>query len=327
MMPVLIAAGWAIALAVVAWWWLLRSTPPELPQLGGILSTAKFFTVGEDKAHGVAAERSYLRYVPTDCPRGAPLLLVLHGPHGSAAQIRRYTGYEFERLAEAHKFIVAYPEGFGGYWNDVRRKGGYAAKQQDVDDVGFLRALVKSYRQLDGVGKVFAVGYSNGAQMCFRLALDAPGMLDAMAVFGACMPTPDNSVSAPLDRPLSMMIVNGTDDPINPYGGGHVTIFGFGDRGTVLSTVQTAEYFAAQLGDNVRADGPIEIVAPAAGQNTSVELRSWRAWPRGEVLLYTVQRGGHVVPQPHYRFFRLAGRTEMRFNAPDACWAFFSPDT
>lgn len=320
----LLVVAVAVVVAGGAWWWLLHSVAPPVPQHGGTYSCCALYPTGAgaDAAWRSEANRTYELYVPADCPRGAPIMLVLHGSNGDAATIRRYTGYEFERLADEHQFIVVYPEGTRGYWNDVRRKGGYAAKTLQIDDVGFLRALIGLLQSAHGEGEVFGVGFSNGGQMCLRMALDAPGSLDAVVLIAASMPTADNSESPPLDRPLPVMIINGTADPINPYDGGLVTIFGFGTRGTVLSSVDTAEYFASQLGDATH-EGPDVVVPRSPDCDTWVDRREWRAGPGREVALVTVHGGGHVVPQPHYRFFRLAGPTELRFNAPRACWTFF----
>jgi polyhydroxybutyrate depolymerase len=306
----------ALVLIVVAYWWFLYSPKPAPPELSAPLAAAKLIRS--------TGERDFHMFVPARIEKNATLLLVLHGSGGDASQMRRYTGYEFERLADEHGFIVAYPEGFGGYWNDARKKGRFPAKKLGIDDVGFLRDLIEHFRRTHHVGRVFAVGYSNGGHMCFRLALEAPDMIDGFAVFGANMPTDDNCICPPLTRPIRALFVNGTRDPINPYEGGRVTIFGFGDRGTVRSAVESAKYFAHQLGAEVERLGPNAVVPATPDSATWVDERAWRASSNGEVALFTVHDGGHVIPQPRYRFPRIVGRTEMRFNAPAACWKFFS---
>lgn len=301
---------------LVAWWRLLYSAPPVRPELSAPVTKGSLST-------NVRA-RTFQEFVPTACSPGAPLLLVLHGSRGDADQMRRYTGYEFERLADAHGFIVVYPEGYLRYWNDARRKGNWPAKTLGVDDVGFLRDLVQHVHEEHGRGPVFAAGYSNGGHMCFRLALEAPDLVDGVAVFGANMPTDDNCVSPPATRPVPAMFVNGTRDPINPYDGGRVAIFGFGDRGTVRSSVASAEYFARLLGTDAKGEQPEAVVPAASDRATWVEHRAWTGLRGGEVALYTVHGGGHTIPQSRYRFPRLIGPTETRFDAPAACWAFFA---
>src|SRR3954466_11279020 len=63
-------------------------------------------------------ERSYVAFVPAKLAKGAPLLLVLHGSYLDGKRMRRLTGYEFDELADKKGFAVAYPDGYGGTWND-----------------------------------------------------------------------------------------------------------------------------------------------------------------------------------------------------------------
>lgn len=312
----ILAAALAALVLVVAWWRLFRDFASQPPILSAPVALENLATA--------SGTRTYKVFVPTAFCSSNALLLVLHGSAGSADQMRRYTGQEFERLADEHGFIVAYPEGYRGYWNDARRKGGYAAKRHDIDDVAFLRALIEHLRARHGVGDVFAVGYSNGGYMCIRMALEAGDAVRAIAMFGANMPTDDNCVAPALVRQMPAMLVNGTRDPITPYDGGHVSIFGFGDRGTVRSALASAQYFAARLAGDVAVEGA-SVVEPVADRTgTHVDLTSWGSASGDRVLLYTVHGGGHVVPQPRYRFARFVGETEMRFNAPAAVCDFFA---
>ncbi|WP_252406503.1 hypothetical protein, partial [Acinetobacter pittii] len=75
------------------------------------------------------------------------MLVVLHGSRGDGAQMRRISGYGFDRLAAQEGFLVAYPDGFEGHWNDCRKAASYSARLRDVDDVAFLRALVARLAQ------------------------------------------------------------------------------------------------------------------------------------------------------------------------------------
>jgi len=81
--------------------------------------------------------------------------------------------------------------------------------------------------------------------MSIRLALELPDEIRAVAAISASLPTPENLDCHPSGHPVSVLVMNGTADPINPYKGGKVSIFGFGDRGTVLSSEDTARYFVA----------------------------------------------------------------------------------
>ncbi|MEO8620141.1 MAG: alpha/beta fold hydrolase [bacterium] len=310
-----IGATLAVA-AGLAFWRFIHSPEPAAPKLSApVMAGALGTSMGQ---------RTFQLFIPANCPKDAALVLVLHGSGSSAAGMRKFTGHEFERLADEHGFIVAYPDGYRGYWNDGRKKGSFAAKKLGVDDVSFLRALVQHIREERSVGPVFAFGYSNGGHMCFRLALEAPDRIDAFAVVGANMPTDDNCICPLPTQPVPAMLVNGTSDPINPYGGGRVTIFGFGDRGTVRSAVESAEYFARLFAPGVQRAQAQVVVPPTSDHATWVERDQWVAASGNVVALLTVHGGGHVIPQPHYRFPRIIGHTEMRFNAPRECWTFFS---
>ncbi|PNG62082.1 polyhydroxybutyrate depolymerase, partial [Vibrio vulnificus] len=48
-------------------------------------------------------------------------LVVLHGSRGDGAQMRRISGYGFDRLAAQEGFLVAYPDGLEGHWDDFRQ--------------------------------------------------------------------------------------------------------------------------------------------------------------------------------------------------------------
>lgn len=296
---------------------VLLGYAPSLPppdNLTGLLQRESLTVSGR--------ERTFLSYVPAELPQKAPLLIVLHGSTQDAQGIREYSGYEFERLADAHKFLVAYPNGYEKNWNDCRRAATYPARALDIDDKGFLAALVShtvTSRQADPA-RVFVVGYSNGGQLAFRLALEMPDRFAGLAAIAANLPTDDNSICQKSGRAVPLAIVNGTNDPINPYGGGRVTLFGFGDRGTVVSSPETAAQFA-RLYPEARERAP--PVMGEKGEHAWVERMAWDVGGEPRVILYSVIGGGHVVPQPHYRAPRMLGRTTREFNAPQAIWTFF----
>ncbi|HEX2190210.1 MAG TPA: PHB depolymerase family esterase [Longimicrobiaceae bacterium] len=269
--------------------------------------------------------RSYAFFAPAKLAPGAPLVLALHGSMGDAGQMRQATRYGFERLADRHGFVVVYPEGYENHWNDCRKQGPYAAKRLGIDDIGFLRALVARFRSTHGVdpARVFAVGLSNGGHLAYRLALETPDLVRAVAAVGANLPAPENLDCTPAPGVTSVLVLNGTADPINPYGGGKVTLFGFGDRGRVLSSRETARYFARRNG--IAASPVTEAVAQSEDSApTSAERTLWRSATGSEVLLYTIHGGGHTIPQPHARFPRLLGRTHRALDGPAEIWSFFA---
>jgi polyhydroxybutyrate depolymerase len=295
----LVAAAVVLAGLLFAFVW----TPePQPPQLSGRLVRGAM-TVG-------GRERSYLLYLPRGLAGGAPLVMALHGSGESGARMRVATGYGFERLADEHRFAVVYPNGFEGYWNACNIVGDYSANTLGIDDVGFLTALAdKLARQIGSdPRKVFAMGLSRGGHMAFRLALEAPQRFRAVAAVAANMPTRGNSRCKPHGATPSVLIVNGTRDPLNPYEGGDARLFGlFMDRGPVLSSHDTAGYFAR-----------LNAIQGAPRVQDRTEL--WHGTVDVELVSHD---GGHVLPQPYRRYPRLLGPTPATPNGPALIWSFF----
>jgi polyhydroxybutyrate depolymerase len=294
--------------------YFIYSPAPVVPHLTGQLTPGSIETGGR--------ARTYLLYVPKGIPRGAPLVIVMHGSGGDGAQIRKWTGYGFDRLADEHKFAVAYPDAFEGYWNGCNIVGDYAANKLDIDDVGFLSALADRLVAEIGVDptRVFATGVSRGGHMAFRLALQAPSHFRAVAAVAASVPTPDNFKCRRAENGTSsVMIMNGTLDPLNPFNGGEVNLYGFIKRGTVLSSRQSAQYFADL--NNIRG-APQTTETPVA-DGVRVERILWRDDSTKEVELVAIHGSGHCMPQPYCRYPRILGPTPEEPNGPEVIWAFF----
>jgi polyhydroxybutyrate depolymerase len=120
-----------------------------------------------------------------------------------------------------------------------------------------------------------------------------------------------------------VIIINGTRDPISPYHGGRVTLFGFANRGAVLSALQSAEYFVHLNELDVQPEVS-RLTPPGRSNSPSVETLDWRAVGKPEVVLVSIKGGGHVVPQPVYRAPFLFGHTSRTLNGPEVIWNFFA---
>lgn len=269
--------------------------------------------------------RTTLIYVPPSLPRGAPLVLALHGSESEPAHMRDATGYELERLADQHGFAVAYPAGIGGAWNDCRRVAPFEAKRLNIDDVGFLKGVIDMMHISHGIARdrVYALGFSNGAQMVFRMMLCAPDALAGAATFGGNLPE-DANMMCPKEGPTPpIMLVSGTADPIVPFGGGDASLFGLASRGIVLSAEETFATFAGLNGLDP-ADATTETLPHRhADDPTRVHVRAIAKGGRPYVVLYTVDGGGHVVPQPKVPMPRMLGAVTGDLNGPAAAIDFF----
>src|SRR5437899_384166 len=85
----------------------------------------------------------------------------------------------------------------------------------------------------------------DGDLLAYRLALELPDRIAAVAPVAASLPDDSNFDCKKSGKPVAILILNGTADPMNPYEGGEVALYGlFGSRGTVMSTDATVAYFA-----------------------------------------------------------------------------------
>ena len=144
-------------------------------------------------------------------------------------------------------------------------------------------------------GKLFATGLSNGGNFAIRLALEAPEF-HAVAAIGTNLPSEDNFDCNHSKRPVSFLLMNGTHDPVNPYNGGMVSLYGFGKRGNVQSSESTINYWIR----NAKSEFTAEIRAlpnPEGADKTHSIHQSWKS-SKALIELITIQGGGHNIPGP-----------------------------
>ena len=277
-------------------------------------------------------ERVYRIHVPKsyDGSRKVPLVLFLHGGAGDA-DIGSRTGVT--PLADKYGFIVVYPEGINKHWNDGRDSVRYREHDAKIDDVAFIRALVKSLqtRYKIDAGKIFAAGASNGGFMSHRLALEMSDVFSGAGIFIATLGKPLKEKFRP-QFPVSMFFMNGTEDPLIPYDGGEVTV-DFAprlkrkqpSRGICVSTEEAVGLWVQRnkLGGSVPQVEQIPDKDQADG--CTAESTTWSdPNAAASVVLYRVEGGGHTIPGgKQYLPKRLIGNTCGDFDGLEAMWHFF----
>ncbi|MGI4763436.1 MAG: hypothetical protein ACRYF0_22180, partial [Janthinobacterium lividum] len=140
---------------------------------------------------------------------------------------------------------------------------------------------------------------------------------------GANLPVPEASTCPQSGPTARVLVASGTKDPISPFGGGEVTIFGFRSRGFTISARATVEEFARRNGLTA---APITTTLPHQRPDdpTSVEAVVWaREDATPVVAFYPITGGGHVIPQPKYRAPRFLGATAGDLNLPEQAVRFF----
>lgn len=267
--------------------------------------------------------RGFLLHRPTSLKVPAPLLIVLHGSGQNSQAMRQATGYAFERLADERGFVVAYADAYKGHWNDSRQVGQYAARAEGIDDVDYIGRLIDKLSAEQSIDdrRVFVFGYSGGGHMAYRLALQAPRRLAGLAVVAASLGTDANLVT-PASGPVPpTLIVNGSIDPVNPHAGGRSSVFGFADRGMLRSSLESAQALAALNG---ASEQPAELFEAIFDNDPSkAERRTWTLAGQPNVVLYSIEGGGHVIPQPRGRMPRWLGLKSSALDATRVACDFF----
>jgi polyhydroxybutyrate depolymerase len=265
--------------------------------------------------------RSYLLHVPPACSGKGPLplLVVLHGADASGSMMMVYT--RFNDIADRNNFIVVYPNSVGPYWNDGRVDMNSVSFKANIDDVKFIASLIDTIAsrfQVD-TGRVYVAGFSNGGMMALRLAIAIPEKLAAVCSVSGLLPKHLSYLTP--TRPIPVMIIQGTDDPIVPCGGGKLS----GKHGEILSAVDTTAYWSARNGCSSRVG--VQVLPDRDPDDGTIVFRVSYACtnPGMEVVLLTIQGGGHTWPGASIALpDNRSGKTCRDINASDMIWDFFS---
>ena len=162
--------------------------------------------------------RTYVVHVPATYTGkvAVPLLVDMHGLFGNAQG--QLTGSGSAQVADREGFIAAYPNGIDNAWNI----GPCCTHDRDVDDVGFMRALVEKLANDACIdpSRVYATGVSMGGGMSHYLACEAAEVFAAVAP--AAFDLLEENTCAP-SRPIAVLLARGTADAIVPYAGGPST--------------------------------------------------------------------------------------------------------
>jgi polyhydroxybutyrate depolymerase len=256
-----------------------------------------------------------------DKTRPTPLLIVLHGGGGTGQGMTKLAN--FNAIADRENFIIVYPDGFENHWNDGRGVQ-WQAQIENVDDVGFISALIDHLSDELNIDakRVYVTGISNGGMMSHRLGCELSQKITAIAPVASNIPVNMASIWAP-SRPVSVLIINGTEDPLVPWAGGEIRL-GRNTFGIVLSVSDTVKFWVGkdqcspsptitQLSDKDPSDG------------TTVRKEVYGGCENGaEVVLYAVEGGGHTWPGGlQYLPESIIGRTSRDFDASEVIWQFF----
>jgi len=168
------------------------------------------------------------------------------------------------------------------------------------------------------------MGMSNGAMMSLRLALEMqppPAAITAVAGLMA-----QRSACRMASRPVSVLLIVGTEDPLVPYAGGEVGFSQRRNRGHVLSAQATRDYWLKV--DGLDATQSVTVAFPHLDSDVTRASKTTFGSDAGpQVEMITVAHGGHVEPSlrfhygPFYR--QLVGLQNRDLESAEEAWSFF----
>jgi polyhydroxybutyrate depolymerase len=268
--------------------------------------------------------RTFTAQLPDNKP--APLV-ALHGNTQTGADMMTRTSWP--DVAKREHFAVVFPDGLNRAWADFRPNANRAgrAPPEGTDDAAFIVKPIEKY-VAGGVAdpkRIYVTGVSNGGAMTMTLVCARADLFTAAAVI---MNLTDESARAcHPSRPVPMLMMNGTADPLIPYPGGRGTsrfaMPGFWSTEKTLdfwrraNACETQDAALADLDDRDKSD-----------QSTVTRISS--RCPRGsDVVLYRINDGGHRMPGgfPDARFPRAVdaflGPQNRDIDGAETIWGFF----
>lgn len=265
--------------------------------------------------------RTYHLHLPPglDSKKPLPLVFVLHGGGGYGLQMERFCG--FSELSDKEGFMACYPDGVERNWFDGRVVEESKAHRDRIDDAGYIEALIDAIAKKHPVDekRIYATGISNGAFFSTYLGAKLSKRFAAIApVVGGMAPA--LAVDFKPEQPVSVLILQGTEDPLVPFDGGAVKFH----RGETIATRTTVKKWVEHDGckDGVTEDLPdkdpqdgtrVKRTTYSGGRNSS------------EVVLMTIEGGGHTWPGgPQYLPEGIVGRVCKDIDANQVIWDFFS---
>jgi polyhydroxybutyrate depolymerase len=241
-----------------------------------------------------ALTRTFLAHVPShrrlstsSLPLPWPLVIVLHGSSGNAGAVEEQSG--MDSVAEAARFLVAYPNGTGGAfdlypsdWNSGNCCGG--AYRDNIDDLGFITALINEMSAHVPVDphRIYVAGFSSGGFMAYHTGCQLSASIAAIGVVEGSLV--DYGCTPPKSVPL--WAVHGTDDPEVPYDQDAPTPSG--DVPALATDLPPSTQFWAVLNGCVK--GTRTVAAADVSQTTFTPCTG------ADIDFYTILGGTHGWP-------------------------------
>ena len=275
--------------------------------------------------------RYYDVYVPSNLNQNPALVIQLHGGTQSKEEIyndNAGASKYWKDVAEKEHFLLIVPNGTNIKtgaakgnnlnWNDCR----VHPNDNNADDVGFISKLIdiaiENYKVNNK--KVFVTGVSNGGLMCYRLGLEIPNRITAIAAFNANLSKESECKLSNI--PISVMIVNGVQDKFMPFYGGKSKF----RKDDFLSSQETVDFWVKNNFKGTYISKDIIKYNTAEMQPITLTIYN-KENQNNQIQYYEIKDGGHTMPGKKYvlsRFIqRIVGKQNESVEGAEIAWEFF----
>lgn len=216
-----------------------------------------------------------------------------------------------------------YPGGGGGGYpggggqQPQNREPNEEKRAAPADDIAFFNQMLDQLPTKFSVdtSRIYAAGLSEGGFMSLRLGCALGDRIAAVAAVGAAMPK--TMICLP-PRPVPLAMINGTSDPVVPYGGGT-------EHNLSLSVVSVEDSAKAWAKIDRCEEKPEKSKLPAhekGGMETKVDTYT-ACQQNAAVVLYSVKGAGNTWPGgEQYEVEKTVGKTSQDLNANEIIWSF-----
>jgi poly(3-hydroxybutyrate) depolymerase len=216
-----------------------------------------------------------------------------------------------------------YPGGGGGYPGGG---GGQGRGQQPddssrhpapADDISYFNNMLDQMGTKFSIdtSRIYAAGLSEGGFMSLRLGCALGDRFAGVAAVGAAMPK--TMICLP-SRPVPVVMINGTSDPVVPYGGGTEHNLDL----AVISVEDSAKAWAKMD----RCDEKPEHSKQSGGGKGATEAKVdtyGGCQQSSSVVAYSLKGAGNTWPGGmQYQVEKQIGKTADDFKANDVLWSF-----
>lgn len=265
----------------------------------------KTVTVGNE-------EREFFINVPEKVKgKPSPVVFVLHGG-ASNSGLAMHLKTDFTVLGSTEGYVTVYPSGTNGWNIGSHEMLSSRRRTSDADDVGFFRSMFDMLiaENIAKPNQIYLAGGSNGGVMTMDLVCHLSDRIAGAAVLVATLPRAAETKWPKPSRPVPIMIMLGTEDPMKPWEGNR-------DQ---MSAEETVAYWCKLNGCREDVE---KWELPDRDTKDGCRAYAQRWDGKAPVLFYTLKDHGHGWPMQRNPIGKKTGASIQDISAPEEIWSFF----